>query len=113
MADERKMAIYWLETKDKRRAVVIARSYQDAPLYATMEDPTGGWYNAIIHYLTPCRTSMTPRVVSLEGKNEKVRLLLAECLEKLEAEPAEIGCHVGRHADRKLLERVLEVVNGN
>lgn len=43
---------------------------------------------------------------------EEVRLLLAKCLTELEAEPEEIGCHVGRHAKRNFLQRVREAVNG-
>jgi hypothetical protein len=68
MADERKMAIYWLDTVDKRRAVVVATSFSHSLLLAQMEDPRGGWAAATPHYLTPCRTTMTPRVVALERK---------------------------------------------
>ncbi len=49
----------------------------------------------------------------LYDEYEEVRLLLAECLEKLKAEPGEIGCHTGRHAKRDFLKRIEEAINGN
>ena len=44
---------------------------------------------------------------------EEARLLLADCLAKLTAEPREIGCHTGRHTERDFLKRVEEAINGN
>jgi len=69
MSKDRHMRIYWLETCDYRRAVVVDRSPKDAVLRANMEDPHNGWYEATPHFLTECRASMTPRVVALERKN--------------------------------------------
>ncbi len=64
-------AVYWLETQGKkRRAVVIAHSYESASLRVRREDPTGGWEVATIFMLTPCRSSMTSRVVALERKTD-------------------------------------------
>ncbi len=66
----RDMGIYWLETEDDRRAVVVAPDRRDALLKAKMEDPTGGWDQATPRLLSPCHSSMTPRVVAFEKKVE-------------------------------------------
>jgi hypothetical protein len=66
----RHMFIWVLETgDDKRRAVVVAPSRDLARVQATIEDPPGGWRDAAAHKLSPCRPSMTPRAIAIEGKS--------------------------------------------
>lgn len=68
MSKARCMFIWLLRTADdKRRAAVVAPSADLAKLQAVMAD-SQEWRRAEAYKLAPCRTTMTPRVLVMEGK---------------------------------------------
>lgn len=56
---------YWL---DNRNAVLVARDIREGKARLHMCEPLGGWDDASHFIITPCRKSLTPRVLCLERK---------------------------------------------
>ncbi len=52
-----------------RNAVLVARDVGEGLARLRMVDPRMGWENARYMTITPCRTSLTPRVLSLERQS--------------------------------------------
>lgn len=57
-------AIFELHS-DNRTAVVIDHNHEEAKIRADLHDPEGGWLEANIWRITPCRGTLTPRLITI------------------------------------------------
>ncbi len=58
--------VYWLNTGNNYRAVVIAEGSDDARLVALTHEPSGWWHTASATKIAECRASRTRQVLAME-----------------------------------------------